>query len=163
MTAFTQTGATPPGGDAGGKRWIRRRIPVRLGHVGRHAQHTGAQAPWYDVAPALVGEPPGEVAQLTPDVAAATQLLRPGSAQAYDFNTFAMHAMASDPHALRMLLRASGHALDTPVSRIVADGWANLVPAVQYNLAVEVLAPAWLARTAPDFSDPAIWSGGRPG
>jgi len=131
--------------------------------VGRHAQHTGAQAPWYGVAPALADEPPGEVAQLTPDVAAASQLLRPGSSHAQDFNTFCMHAMASDPRALRMLLHASGLALDVPVPRIVHDGWCNLVPAVQYNLAVEVLAPAWLARTAPDFSDPAIWSGGRPG
>jgi len=93
----------------------------------------------------------------------ASQLLRPGSSHAQDFNTFCMHAMASDPRALRMLLHASGLALDVPVPRIVHDGWCNLVPAVQYNLAVEVLAPAWLARTAPDFSDPAIWSGGRPG
>ena len=145
------------------EEWIRQRVPARLGDVGRHAQHTGAQPAWYDIAPALADEPPGDVAQLTPDVAAASQLLRSESAHAQDFNTFCMHAMASDPHALRMLLRASGHALDTPVSRIVADGWSNLAPAVQYNLAVEVLAPAWLARTAPDFSDPAIWSGGRPG
>jgi hypothetical protein len=131
--------------------------------VGRHAQHSGAQRAWYDVAPALADEPPGEVEQLTPDVAAVSQLLRPGSWHAQDLNTFCMHAMASDPRALRMLLHASGHALDVPVSRIVHDGWSNLVPAVQYNLAVEVLAPAWLARTPPDFSDPAIWSGGRPG
>lgn len=97
--------------------------------------------------------------------AAARRQLSPVTPPATDAGLQARsgHAMASDPHALRMLLRASEHALDTPVSCIVADGWSNLAPAVQYNLAVEVLAPAWLARTAPDFSDPAIWSGGRPG
>jgi hypothetical protein len=108
-------------------------------------------------------EPPGEVERLLPDVAAATQQLVPGSARAQDFNMFAMHALASDPRALRMLLHASGHNLETPVSRIVADGWRNLPPIVQQYIALEVLAPTWLAHTAPDFSDPRMRTAGQPG
>ena len=101
------------------------RRPGQTGGVGRHAQRTGAQPAGYCVAPALMQEPPGEVERLLPDVAVATQQLVPGSARAQDFNMFAMHALASDPRALRMLLHASGHNLETPVSRIVADGWRN--------------------------------------
>lgn len=161
--------ALAPPGDAGPSaacrrnRWIRRGVPARLGDVGRHAQRTGAQPAGYCVAPALMQEPPGEVERLLPDVAAATQQLVPGSARAQDFNMFAMHALASDPRALRMLLHASGHNLETPVSRIVHDGWRNLAPIVQQYIALEVLAPAWLARTAPDFSDPRMWAAGQPG
>ncbi len=62
-----------------------------------------------------------------------------------------------------MLLHASGHSLVTPVSRIVHDGWWRLAPVVQQYIALEVLAPAWLAHTAPDFSDPRMWTAGQPG
>ena len=81
-----------------------------------------AQPAWYRVAPALAEEPPSAVARLIPDVAAALPEIGAGSARARDFNAFSMHAMASDPRALRMLLRASGLGIDRPVSQIVHDG-----------------------------------------
>jgi hypothetical protein len=66
-----------------------------------------------------------------------------------------MHALARDARAMRVLLRACGLSLETPPSQIIANGWYYFTPEVQRHLVLEVLAPGWLARTAPD---PGIWT-----
>ena len=110
------------------------------------------------IAPSLAEEPADDVLRATPDVATASRMFEPGSARRRAFNVYSMHAIASDPKAMRGFLIASGMNLDTPVSEIISRGWQAFVPEVQWHIAVEVLVPAWLARAAPDFSDPRIWT-----
>jgi hypothetical protein len=110
------------------------------------------------IAPSLAEEPADDVLRATPDFATASRMFDPGSARRRAFNTYSMHAIASDPKAMRGFLIASGMNLDTPVSEIISRGWQTFGPEVQWHIAVEVLVPAWLARAAPDFSDPRIWT-----
>lgn len=139
--------------------WPARTAQVRLGVVStpRGDPADPPVSPSH-IAPSLAEEPADDVLRATPDFATASRMFDPGSARRRAFNVYSMHAIASDPKAMRGFLIASGMNLDTPVSEIISRGWQAFVPEVQWHIAVEVLVPAWLARAAPDFSDPRIWT-----
>ena len=99
------------------------------------------------IAPSLAEEPADDVLRATPDFATASRMFEPGSARRRAFNVYSMHAIASDPKAMRGFLIASGMNLDTPVSEIISRGWQAFVPEVQWHIAVEVLTRAAAERS----------------
>jgi len=140
--------------------WPARKAQVRLGGVSTPPGDPVADPPVSPghIAPSLAEEPADDVLRATPDFATASRMFEPGSSRRRAFNTYSMHAIARDPKAMRGFLIASGMNLDTPASEIISRGWQAFVPEVRWHIAVEVLVPAWLARAAPDFSDPRIWT-----